>query len=76
MILEAEEGLTVVGEAGDGAEAISLAHSCKPDVRVLVLTTFDVDEYAFGAPRAGASGFLLKDVRPAELVAAVRTVAA
>jgi DNA-binding NarL/FixJ family response regulator len=45
-------------------------------VRVLVLTTFDLDEYAFGALRAGASGFLLKDVRPAELVAAIRTVAA
>jgi DNA-binding NarL/FixJ family response regulator len=43
---------------------------------VLVLTTFDLDEYAFGALRAGASGFLLKDVRPAELVAALRTVAA
>jgi DNA-binding NarL/FixJ family response regulator len=102
MILEAEEGLAVVGEAGDGAEAIDLARRCQPDVvlmdirmpgtdgieatrritavepdvRVLVLTTFDVDEYAFGALRAGASGFLLKDVRPAELVAAVRTVAA
>src|SRR5208282_6033597 len=45
-------------------------------VRVLVLTTFDLDEYAFGALRAGASGFLLKDVRPGELVAAIRTVAA
>ena len=45
-------------------------------MRVLVLTTFDLDEYAFGALRAGASGFLLKDVRPAELVAALRTVAA
>jgi DNA-binding NarL/FixJ family response regulator len=101
MILEAEDGLAVVGEAGDGAEAIDLARRCKPDVvlmdirmpgtdgieatrritadepgvRVLVLTTFDIDEYAFGALRAGASGFLLKDVRPAELVAAVRTVA-
>ncbi|HEY1820532.1 MAG TPA: response regulator transcription factor [Trebonia sp.] len=101
MILEAEDGLTVAGEAGDGAEAIDLARRCKPDVvlmdirmpgtdgieatrlitaaepgvRVLVLTTFDVDEYAFGALRAGASGFLLKDVRPGELVAAVRTVA-
>jgi DNA-binding NarL/FixJ family response regulator len=101
MILEAEDGLTVVGEAGDGAEAIALARRCQPDVvlmdirmpgtdgieatrritlsepgvRVLVLTTFDLDEYAFGALRAGASGFLLKDVRPAELVAAVRTVA-
>src|SRR6202042_1093390 len=46
-----------------------------PEVRVLVLTTFDLDEYAFSALRAGASGFLLKDVRPAELVAAIRTVA-
>jgi DNA-binding NarL/FixJ family response regulator len=102
MILEAEDGLAVVGEARDGAEAIELARRCRPDVvlmdirmpgtdgieatrritaaepgvRVLVLTTFDIDEYAFGALRAGASGFLLKDVRPGELVAAVRTVAA
>jgi DNA-binding NarL/FixJ family response regulator len=101
MILEAEDGLTVVGEAGDGTEAVELARRCRPDVvlmdirmpgtdgmeatrqitasapgvRVLVLTTFDIDEYAFGALRAGASGFLLKDVRPGELVAAVRTVA-
>jgi DNA-binding NarL/FixJ family response regulator len=43
---------------------------------VLVLTTFDLDEYAFGALRVGASGFLLKDVRPAELITAIRTVAA
>jgi DNA-binding NarL/FixJ family response regulator len=101
MILEAEQGLTVAGEAGDGAEAVELARRVRPDVvlmdirmpgtdgieatrritaaepgvRVLVLTTFDLDEYAFGALRAGASGFLLKDVRPHELVAAVRTVA-
>ncbi len=101
MILEAEPGLTVAGEAGDGAEAVELACRVRPDVvlmdirmpgtdgieatrritaaepgvRVLVLTTFDLDEYAFGALRAGASGFLLKDVRPHELVAAVRTVA-
>ena len=101
MILEAEDGLTVAGEAGDGDEAVELARRHKPDVvlmdirmpgtdgieatrritaaepgvRVLVLTTFDLDEYAFGALQAGASGFLLKDVRPAELVAAVRTVA-
>ena len=101
MILEAEDGLAVTGEAGDGAEAVELARQVKPDVvlmdirmpgtdgieatrritaaqpdvRVLVLTTFDLDEYAFGALRAGASGFLLKDVRPHELVAAVRTVA-
>jgi DNA-binding NarL/FixJ family response regulator len=101
MILEAEDGVTVAGEAGDGAEAVALARSLRPDVvlmdirmpgtdgieatrritaaepsvRVLVLTTFDLDEYAFGALQAGASGFLLKDVRPHELVAAVRTVA-
>ena len=101
MILEAEDGVTVVGEAGDGAEAAALARRLKPDVvlmdirmpgtdgieatrriteaepgvRVLVLTTFDLDEYAFGGLQAGASGFLLKDVRPHELVAAVRTVA-
>jgi DNA-binding NarL/FixJ family response regulator len=101
MILEAEQGLTVAGEAGDGAEAVELARRVRPDVvlmdirmpgtdgieatrritaaepgvRVLVLTTFDLDEYAFGALRAGASGFLLKDVRPHELVTAVRTVA-
>ena len=101
MILEAEDGVTVAGEAGDGAEAVEIARRVRPDVvlmdirmpgtdgieatrritaaepgvRVLVLTTFDLDEYAFGALRAGASGFLLKDVRPHELVAAVRTVA-
>ncbi|MFZ1996478.1 MAG: response regulator transcription factor, partial [Solirubrobacteraceae bacterium] len=46
------------------------------DTRVVVLTTFELDEYVFGALRAGASGFLLKDVEPADLVAAVRVVAA
>ena len=101
MILEAEDDLTVVGEAGNGEEAVQLAQRHTPDValmdirmpgtdgieatqritaagplpKVLVLTTFDLDEYAFGALRAGASGFLLKDVRPGELVAAIRTVA-
>ena len=101
MILEAEDGVTVAGEAGDGAEAVEIARRVRPDVvlmdirmpgtdgieatrritaaepgvRVLVLTTFDLDEYAFGALQAGASGFLLKDVRPHELVTAVRTVA-
>jgi DNA-binding NarL/FixJ family response regulator len=101
MIIEAEDDLTVTGEASDGEEAVSLARRSPPDVvlmdirmprtdgiaatqritsanpavRVLVLTTFDLDEYAFGALRAGASGFLLKDVRPAELVGAIRTVA-
>jgi DNA-binding NarL/FixJ family response regulator len=60
----------------DGIEATRRITAASPAVRVLVLTTFDLDEYAFGALRAGASGFLLKDVRPAELVAAIRTVAA
>ena len=102
MILETEDDLTVVAEAGNGEEAVDLACRHAPDVvlmdirmpgtdgieatqqitaagplpKVLVLTTFDLDEYAFGALRAGASGFLLKDVRPGELVAAIRTVAA
>jgi DNA-binding NarL/FixJ family response regulator len=101
MILEAEEGLEIVGEAADGADAVRLATLYRPDVvlmdvrmpvmdgieatrtiasatdmtRVLILTTFDLDEYAFNALRAGASGFLLKDVPPAELVSAIRTVA-
>lgn len=101
MILDADLGMEVVGEAGNGAQAIELAAKYLPDVilmdirmpgldgisatkqivadnpavRVLVLTTFDLDEYAFGALRAGASGFLLKDVRPEELTAAIRTVA-
>jgi DNA-binding NarL/FixJ family response regulator len=101
MILEAEADLAVVGEAGDGDEAVELAQHLRPDVvlmdirmpntdgieatrriiakepgvRILALTTFDVDEYAFGALRAGVSGFLLKDVRPTELTAAIRTVA-
>ena len=60
----------------DGIEATRCITAADARVRVLVLTTFDLDEYAFGALRAGASGFLLKDVRPAELVAAIRTVAA
>jgi DNA-binding NarL/FixJ family response regulator len=59
----------------DGIEATRRIIAANPAVRVLVLTTFDLDEYAFGALRAGASGFLLKDVRPAELVSAIRTVA-
>ena len=101
MILEAEEDIVVVGEAGDGDEAVELALRLgpdvvlmdirmpntdgieatrriiaeEPDIRVLALTTFDLDEYAFGALRAGVSGFLLKDVRPTELTAAIRVVA-
>jgi DNA-binding NarL/FixJ family response regulator len=60
----------------DGIEATRRIIAASPEIRVLVLTTFDLDEYAFGALRAGASGFLLKDVHPAELVTAIRTVAA
>jgi DNA-binding NarL/FixJ family response regulator len=101
MILDVKDDLEVVGEAGDGAEAVALVERHRPDVvlmdvrmpgvdgidatrrivasgssaRIIVLTTYDVDEYVFAALRAGASGFLLKDVRPAELVDAVRIVA-
>lgn len=101
MVLEAETGIEVVGEAGDGGRALELVARLRPDVvlmdvrmpgmngieatarvsaehpqtRVIVLTTFDLDEYAFGALRAGASGFLLKDARPAELLGAIRAVA-
>lgn len=101
MIFEAQPDLEVVGEAGDGTEALRLTRQTHPDVvlmdirmprtngieataqiiaeypdtRVLVLTTFDLDEYAFAALRAGASGFLLKNVESAELMAAIRTVA-
>ncbi|WP_166868674.1 MULTISPECIES: response regulator transcription factor [unclassified Salinibacterium] len=60
----------------DGIEATRRLATEVPDSRVIVLTTFDLDEYAFGALRAGASGFLLKDARPAELAGAIRAVAA
>jgi DNA-binding NarL/FixJ family response regulator len=99
-ILDGEEGITVVGEAADGAEAVALARRLGPDVvlmdirmpgldglaatreiaasspvRVIILTTFDLDEYVYGALRAGASGFLVKDTEPAELIHGVRVVA-
>jgi DNA-binding NarL/FixJ family response regulator len=102
MILEAEEDIEVVGEAGDGAEAIAEARRLEPDVvlmdvrmpeldgieatrrlladgasptKVVMLTTFDMDEYVYDALRAGASGFLLKDVPPEQLIAGIRSVA-
>jgi DNA-binding NarL/FixJ family response regulator len=59
----------------DGVEATRRIVAGQPAVRVLILTTFDLDEYAFGALGAGASGFLLKDVRPEDLAAGIRTVA-
>jgi DNA-binding NarL/FixJ family response regulator len=100
MILSAEDDLTVVGEAGDGATAVELAASEAVDVllmdlrmphmdgleatrrvtarpgapRVLILTTFDTEEYVYEALRAGASGFLLKTAPPARLVEAVRLI--
>ena len=101
-MLEAHDDIDVVGEAGDGAEAVEQARLRRPDVvlmdirmprmdgieatrrlsaadrppRVLILTTFDVDEYVYEAMRAGAAGFLLKDTAPAKLAHGVRTVAA
>jgi DNA-binding NarL/FixJ family response regulator len=101
MVLSAQPDMTVVGEAGDGAEALSLLESVRADVvvmdirmplmdgvqatrllcakpaapKVLVLTTFDTDEDAFAALQAGASGFLLKNVPPEELLSAIRVVA-
>jgi len=102
-LLESDDDLQVVGEAGDGAEAVEAARRLRPDVvlmdirmpvldgleatrrivadellaevRVVVLTTFDLDENVYEALRAGASGFLAKDVDPAELRHAVRVVA-
>jgi DNA-binding NarL/FixJ family response regulator len=103
-LLDAQPDITVVGEAGDGAEAARVAAAERPDVvlmdirmpgvdgleatrrivadatlagtRVLILTTFDEDEHVFEAVRTGASGFLVKDTEPVELLRAVRVVAA
>jgi DNA-binding NarL/FixJ family response regulator len=102
VLIDSADDLEVVGEAGDGREAVDLARSQHADVvlmdvrmpvldglaatrelagaeggpRIIILTTFDIDEYVFEALRAGASGFLLKDTEPAELLQAVRIVAA
>lgn len=59
----------------DGISATHAVLGSHPDLKVLILTTFDLDEYAFAGLRAGASGFLLKDTRPTELAEAIRTVA-
>jgi DNA-binding NarL/FixJ family response regulator len=103
-LLDAEDDIAVVGEAGDGAEALALCRELAPDlvlmdirmpgvdglsatrqitedrrldgVRVLILTTFEIDEYVYEALRAGASGFLVKHTEPEELIRAVRVVAA
>jgi DNA-binding NarL/FixJ family response regulator len=102
MLLESQDDMTVVGEAGNGAEAVRQAAELHPDVvlmdirmpgldgigatrrivasgartRVLIVTTFDLDEYAYKGLRAGASGFLIKDAMPEELLSGVRAVAA
>jgi DNA-binding NarL/FixJ family response regulator len=102
-LVENEDGLAFVGEAGDGLAAVAAAKEHRPDVvlmdirmpgvdgleatrrigadpdlaetKVIVLTTFELDEYVFDALRHGASGFLLKDTKPAELLQAIRLVA-
>jgi DNA-binding NarL/FixJ family response regulator len=103
-LLERSDDFEVIDEVANGADAVSAAHTARPDivlmdirmplmdgleatkrivadeqlsaVRVLVLTTFDLDEYVFEALRVGASGFLLKDIEPDDLRQAVRVVAA
>ncbi|HVT76652.1 MAG TPA: response regulator transcription factor, partial [Acidimicrobiales bacterium] len=95
-LLELEDGIEVVAEAADGAQAVDMTASKRPDValldirmptmdgieatrriaracetRVVILTTFDLDEYVYEALRAGASGFLLKDAPPEQMVAAI-----
>jgi len=102
MVVESEPGLEVVGEAGDGRQAVEVVAATAPDVvlmdvrmpdvdgieatrrivgagsasRVLMLTTFDLDELVYAALQAGASGFLLKEAPPEQLIAGIRTVAA
>jgi DNA-binding NarL/FixJ family response regulator len=102
MILETQADIEVVGDAGDGVEAVAVTRRLQPDVvlmdirmpnldglqatkqlmaagsasRVVILTTFDLDEYVYQALTAGASGFLLKNAPPEQLIGAVRVVAA
>jgi DNA-binding NarL/FixJ family response regulator len=103
VLLETEDGFEVCGEAGDGAQAVTVVTEQRPDivvmdiripgvdgleairritanralsaVKVLVLTTFDTDDYVYEALRSGASGFLLKDTEPVELLRALRVIA-
>ena len=103
-LLDAQDGIEVVGEAADGREAVDRTRALRPDVvlmdirmpvldgisatreiaaeatlagvRIVILTTFELDEYVFDAIRAGAAGFLVKDTKPADLIEAVRVVAA
>lgn len=101
MLLESQDDMRVVGEAGNGSEAVRMTAELHPDValmdirmpgldgieatrrivaagdrtRVLILTTFDLDEYAYAGLRAGASGFLIKDALPEELLSGIRAVA-
>jgi DNA-binding NarL/FixJ family response regulator len=102
-ILEGEDDIEIVAEAGDGAQAVARAAEVRPDVvlmdirmpvldgleatrriiadprlggvRVVILTTFDLDDYVYEAIKAGASGFLVKDTEPPELIHGVRVVA-
>ncbi|MFD5192200.1 response regulator transcription factor, partial [Streptomyces sp. NPDC058357] len=102
MLLESQDDMTVVGEAGNGLEALGLVQQHRPDValmdirmplldgieatrrivrtgartRVLIVTTFDLDRYAYDGLRAGASGFLIKDALPEELLSGIRAVTA
>ena len=75
MLLESQDDMTVVGEASNGSEATRRIVSSGDRTRVLILTTFDLDEYAYAGLRAGASGFLIKDAQPEELLAGIRAVA-
>jgi DNA-binding NarL/FixJ family response regulator len=101
MVIDTQPDMSILGEAGNGREAVAAAARLRPDVvlmdvrmpemdgveatrlivqsdspaRIIILTTFDLDEYVYAALRAGASGFLLKDTPPADLLSGIRAVA-